>query len=131
MADPGGVEDSSFCCSWPVWKLNIDIVHLPRKVDARRFKENIASKIVHNYVAQPQFPLLFSFRKGFNPTSASDFFLEIPNVDVFHLWPARVESKVPNIFIPISFRGSHPLQHPREHFVIAGIQPEQPAEHRH
>jgi len=115
------VEYSSFCCSWSVWKLNIDIVHLSRKVDAWCFKENITFKIVHDYVAQSQFSLLFSFRKGFNPASVSDFLLEITNVDVFHLWLSRIEGEIPNILIPVSLRRAYRLQQSRKEFVIAAI----------
>jgi len=49
-------------------------------------------------------------------------------MDVFDLWPARVESKIPDIFITITFGCGNPLKKSGQKFVIADVKPNETAE---
>jgi len=49
-------------------------------------------------------------------------------MDVFHLRLARVEGKVPDIFITITFGCGNPLKESSQKFVIADVKPNETAE---
>jgi hypothetical protein len=107
-----------------VRKLNIDIVHLSCKIHPRCFEQSISVEIVNNYISEADLPLLFGFRKCFNPTSVCNLLFEVTEMDILHLGSPRIERVVPDILIAISFCRFDPLKEAGHQLISARIQPQ-------
>ena len=80
-------------------EFHVNTVHWARDVNPRRRKKLVAVKIKDLDVVKNELPHLVGTGEKLDPAGIDDFLAEVPQMYVFDVLVARIESEVPDILV--------------------------------